>query len=337
MNLGPRLAVIGAGAWGRNHVRLLAAEPGCELVAVVDSDAATRRRVGELAPNALFCMDVERVLTDRGIDGVVISTPAGTHVDLVCMALQAGKHVLVEKPLSLSSAAYHRVSAIAPRSVTMMVGHQMVFHPAVELLKDLLRSGSLGRLHGVQGTRANLGRLRTEENALWSLGPHELSMLDYLMDCAPVSVAARGQCVLQKGIEDVVFMTLRYPDGEMAHLHLSWLHPRKERRLTLLCSDKMVEFDDMATDKLRIFDKGYDRRPTSSGLSGDFVLRDNDVQIPEIAPAEPLQRQLQHFLRCIESGDQPRTNLRSACRVVDILEAAQRSLAADGTPMTLTA
>jgi predicted dehydrogenase len=331
----PRVAVIGAGAWGLNHVRVVAGEPRCELAAIVDGDPAARAKASQLAPGAAVLHDLDQVLADRSIEVVIVATPAPTHASIACAALAAGKHVLVEKPLALSTKDAQRIAdAVRPQRVAM-VGHLMVFHPAVARLRELLRSGALGKLHYVHSTRANLGRLRRDENALWSFGPHELSMLDHLLGRTPVSVTARGQCVLQPGIEDVVFLTLRYSDGEMAHLHLSWLHPRKERRLTLVCAQKMVEFDDVAPEKLRIYDKGYDRPPQFTQFADYLTLRDGDVHIPQLSMEEPLKLQLRHLLDCVESGERPTTDIASALRIVATLEAAQRSLASDGVPVNL--
>lgn len=333
----PRIAVIGAGPWGINHLRVVAAEPRCELVAVVDPDPAARARAATIAPHARPFEHAEDVFADPAIDAVIIATPARTHTELACAALTATKHVLVEKPLALSVADAQKVEAAARAAHrTAMIGHLMVFHPAVVRLRELLTSGELGELHYVHATRANLGRLRHDENALWSFAPHELSMLDFLLDRVPVSVTARGQRALQPNVEDVVFVTLRYASGELAHLHLSWLHPRKERTLTLVCSRKMVEFDDVSHDKLRIYDRGYDRPPEFTQFSEYLTLRDGAMYVPQLPMDEPLRLQLHHFLDCIGSGLEPRTSIASGVRIVAILEAAQRSLEADGVPVSLS-
>lgn len=332
----PRLGVIGAGAWGINHVRLLATDPGCELIAVADHDPAARARALQISPHVRLYEDARALIDDRTIDGVVISSPARTHAELSIAALVAGKHVLVEKPAAMTLADARRVEHLAASSGTaFLIGHLMVYHPAVVRLRDLLRSGELGRLHYVHSTRANLGRLRQDENALWSFGPHELSMLDYLIGQMPATVTARGQCVLQPSIEDVVFVTLRYRTGQMAHLHLSWLHPRKERTLTVVCSRKMVEFDDVSAEKLRIYDKGYDQPPNFTHFSEYLTIRDGDVFIPQVPLEEPLRVQLRHFLDCIHGRAEPLTNAASGTRSVAILEAAQHSLAQDGAPVSL--
>lgn len=332
-----RLAVIGAGAWGIQHVRVVASQPGCELALIIDHDPAAQQRAKLLAPQTEVSADIERAFGDVAIDAVVIATPAATHVDLACAALAARKHVLVEKPLALSERAAQNVLAAIPKDRVLMVGHLMAFHPAVIRMRELLQSGHLGLLHYIHSTRAHLGRIRRDETALWSFGPHELSMLDWLLDRQPVSVSARGHCVVQPTVEDIVFVTLRYPGGEVAHMHLSRLHPRKERSLTLVCSRRMVEFDDASPEKLKIYDKGYTRSPTFAHSAESVTLHDGDVHIPQLPMNEPLRLQLDHFVHCIETGGQPRTDIRSALRITAILDAAQQSLGLDGVPVRLNA
>ena len=332
-----RVAVIGAGAWGLNHVRVVASERDSVLVGVADPDPQVADRVRGIAPGVPTLRDPDQLLADTSIDAVVIATPAATHAALAGAALAAGKHVLIEKPLAMNLPDAQAIAAAARASGRVaMVGHLMVHHPAVVRLRELLRSGALGDLHYLHSTRVNLGRIRSDENALWSFGPHDLSMIDYLLGRTPQTVAARGQCVLQPGVEDVVFLTLRYASGEIAHIHLSWLSPRKERRLTLVCSQKMVEFDDVATDKLRIFDKGYDRPPPFTEYGQYLTLRDGDVHIPQLPMQEPLRLQWQHFVACIRDGRPPTTDLDSAVRVITVIEAAQRSLALDGAPIAVS-
>lgn len=329
-----RLAVIGAGAWGINHVRVITSEPRCELVAVVDPDPGARAQVQKIAPGTRTFCDVDRVLADPTVDAVVIASPAPTHAALAHAVLAAGRHVLVEKPLAMSVRDAEGLTLAASAAARiLMVGHLMVYHPALVRLRELLRSGALGTLYYLHSTRVNLGRLRRDESALWSFGPHDLSMFDFLLGATPQTVTARGQSVLQPGVEDIVFLTLRYPDNVMAHIHLSWLSPRKERRLTLVGSHKMAEFDDVASDKLRIYDKGYDRPPDFTEYATYLTLRDGDVHIPTLSMQEPLRLQLGHFIDCIEQHRPALTDGESGLRVVRVLEAAQQSLAQDGSPV----
>ena len=329
-----RVAVVGAGAWGLNHVRVLASAPGAELVLVVDPDPATEARVRALAPGARHAVDLDQALAPS-IDALVIASPAPTHAALAERALRAGKHVLVEKPLALSlpDAIGLRDLAAAQGRVAM-VGHLMLFHPVVEHLRGLVTADALGTVHCLHATRVNLGRHRCDENVLWSFGPHDLAVFDYLLgEQLPEAVSACGQSMLSPGIEDVAFLTLTYPGGVLAHVHLSWLHPRKERRLTVVGSRKMAEFDDVAVEKLRIYDKGYDSPPAFTQFAQYLTLRDGEVLIPNIPMSEPLEAELRHFLGCIRDGSGPRADLGSAVRVTRVLAAAQQSMAAGGSPV----
>lgn len=331
-----RAAVIGCGYWGINHVRTLAAEPTAELAWICDPEDKALDRGRRLAPAARTTTAVAEVLDDPDVEVVIIATPAITHAEIVRTALEADKHVLVEKPIALGVADAVALRDLADaRGRALAVGHLMLYHPAVELLAALLESGELGELYYLYASRVNLGRLRTDENALWSFGPHDISMIDYLIGEAPVSVSARGRGYLQDRIEDVVFVTLRFAGGQMAHIHLSWLDPRKERRLTVVCSQKMVEFDDVATEKLRIYDKGYDRPPEFTRYSEYLTIRHGDIHIPHVKMVEPLAVEIRHFLDCARTGARPRTDGDSGVRVVQVLEAAQQSLEADGAPVDI--
>jgi predicted dehydrogenase len=331
-----RVAVIGTGYWGINHVRVFAAEPRAQVTWVCDVDARARSRAGRFVPAAQQSAEVEQVLEAKDVDAVVLVTPGATHAELTCAALAAGKHVLVEKPLAHSRAEAERVRLHAERAgKTVAVGHLMLYHPGVMRLGELLRSGELGQLYYLYATRVNLGRLRRDENALWSFGPHDISLIDYLVGSAPARVMAHGQSYLQSGVEDVVFVSLEFANRVMAHIHLSWLDPRKERRLTLVCSNKMVEFDDVSADKLRIFDKGYEKPPAFTQFGEYLSIRQGDVYIPHVAMEEPLALEARHFIECIADGKKPRADLASGIRVIAVLEAANRSLAEGGLPCAI--
>ncbi len=331
------VAIVGCGAWGLNQVRAFAAEPRCVVARVCDPNASASARATEITNGVATIESYASILRSSEIDAVVIATPAPSHAQLALAAIAAGKHVLIEKPMAMTLADGLLLAEAAARTArTVMVGHLMVYHPVVVRLRAMLVSGELGALHYLHASRVNLGRIRRDENALWSFGPHDLSMIDYLMQEIPLSVSARGQSVLQPGIEDVVFLTLRFANGEMAHLHLSWLHPRKERRLTLVCAQKMVEFDDVATDKLRIYDKGYDRPSNFTYFDEYLTLRDGDVHIPQVPMEEPLRIQTRHFIDCVTTGAAPRTDVASGLRVTRILAAAQRSLELDGVPVPIS-
>ena len=330
-----RVAVVGAGYWGINHVRMFANEPRCELVWICDASEKALQRARKFSRRAKTTTEFAQIL-ENGVDAVVIATPATSHARLTLRALEAGKHVLVEKPLALNVDDALAVQTLVKQSgKVLLVGHLMIYHVALRQLRQRIANGELGDIYYLHSRRVNLGRLRTDENALWSFAPHDLSMIDYLLAEEPINVAARGQSYLQPGIQDVVFLTLRFAGGQMAHVHLSWLDPRKERRLTVVGSRKMVEFDDVSPEKLRIYDKGYDRPPSFTQFDEYLTIRQGDIHIPHVNMEEPLGVECRHFLECIAQNAQPLTGIDSAVRVVRLLQAAQVSLDRDGAPVVL--
>jgi predicted dehydrogenase len=334
-----RLAVAGAGYWGINHVRAFARARSADLVAVCDPDTRALERAAEFAPAARRHATLDEVLADPGIDAVVLATPAIHHAAQAQAALAAGKHVFVEKPMALDPAGAAATVAAAERAGrTLMVGHLMLYHPGYEKLRDLVRGGEIGDVYYLYSMRVNLGRIRKDENALWSFAPHDLSMILDLVPATPVSVAARGQAYLQPSVEDVVFVNIAFADRTMAQVQLSWLDPRKERRLTVVGSKKMVEFDDVhPTEKLRVYDKGYDRPPTFTQYGEYLTVRQGDIHIPRLQMTEPLEAECRHFLDCVRTGRPPRTDGAHGSQVVRLLDAADRSLKSGGVPVALDA
>jgi predicted dehydrogenase len=330
-----KLAVVGVGAWGVNHVRAFARLKGVEVAAVCDSSPEARARALAIAPRARAESDLATVLGDPTIDAVVLATPAVAHAAQARQALAAGKHVLVEKPLALSAGdAESVVAAARAAGKVLLVGHLMLYSPAFDRLRQMVRAGDLGTVYYLYAQRVNLGRIRRDENALWSLAPHDISMILSLLDEPPAQVSARGGSYLQKGIEDVVFVSVRFPSGLLANIQLSWLDPRKERRLTVVGSKKMVELDDgHPVEKLRVYDKGYDRPPAFTEYAEFLAIRNGDIHIPMVSGGEPLDLECRHFIDCIVNGKPPLTDGPSALSVVRVLEAASRSLAADGAPV----
>ncbi len=329
-----RIGVIGSGAWGRNHVRAAAASPDTELAAVLDSDAGVRARVARQYPGAWVGTELPAFL--ERVDAVVIASPAATHAALALAVIEAGKPCLVEKPFALSVSDAEAVARVATaRGVPVLAGHLLLFHPAVERLRALIDSGELGRLYYLYGLRVNLGQVRADENALWSFGPHDVSVALYLLGESPVRVAAQGHGYLQPAVEDVVFVTMEFASGVLAHVQLSWLDPHKERKLTVVGAKKMAVFDDMEVrEKLRIYDKGVDRPPDYGSYGESLSIREGDIFIPKIPNVEPLSAELAHFVRVVR-GEPARAPASDGVRVVRVLEAASRSLAAGGAPVTL--
>jgi predicted dehydrogenase len=332
-----RVAVIGAGAWGINHVRAFARTKGAALTMVCDGSESSRERAKALAPQARLGKDLADALEAPDVDAIVLATPAKHHADHARQVLRAGKHVFVEKPLALNAADAQAVVALADeKKCILMAGHLMLYHPAMARLKTMVAQGELGRILYVYSVRVNLGRVRQDENALWSLAPHDISMIGHLLDDQPESVSARGGTYLQDTIEDVVFVNLKFRSGVSAQIHVSWLDPRKERRLTIVGSQKMVEFDDVhPVEKLRIYDKGFDRPPAFTEYAQFLSIRNGDIHIPQVPMVEPLEVECRHFIECVAEGKRPLTDGASALRVVRVLEAAQRSLETGGAPVNV--
>src|SRR6185437_3987118 len=321
-----RIAVVGLGYWGPNLARNFAAIDGCELAWCCDpSDEALDRIAGQF-PQARLSSDLNEVLSDPALDAVALATPVPSHAESALRVLEAGKHCFVEKPLAQSVSAAERVVAAAGTADrVLMVGHLLEYHPGVQRLKQLAESGELGdRIYYIYGNRLNLGKLRADENALWSLGAHDVSVVLYLADEEPSEVVAHGESYVQPGVEDVVFCFLRFPSGLSAHLHLSWLDPHKERRFTVVGSRRMATFDDMALEgKLQVFDKGFDE---GSRGYGEYITRTGDIFSPSIPNLEPLRVECEHFVECVRSGRRPRSDGISGLRVVRVLEELQHSL-----------
>ncbi|MBT3344506.1 MAG: Gfo/Idh/MocA family oxidoreductase [Gemmatimonadetes bacterium] len=336
------LACVGAGNWGRNLVRTFNSLPDVHLKMICDASEPVRKGMAAQYPDAQVVADYDDVLANSQITAVVLAVPAIDHFETARRALEAGKHVYVEKPISLSYSHACELTELAEgKGLTLMVGHLMEYHPGLGLLKQIVDDGELGDILYLYAERVNLGVVRKDENALWSLAPHDISMILHLLESEPETVSARGSCYLQTGVEDVVFVNMRFADGRMAQIQVSWLDPHKARKLTVVGTKKMVVFDDMeSSEKVRIYDKAAEKDSKSGALYESYgesiTLRFGDVVIPHINSAEPLKLEAQHFVECVGSGQTPRSDGRDGMRVVRVLEAAQTSLEADGVPTTLS-
>jgi predicted dehydrogenase len=318
--------VVGLGYWGPNLARNFEQLPDVELAWLCDGSREALDRWTARFPGVRGASDVGELLADETLDAVVIATPVPTHAGLALQVLEAGKHCFVEKPLAQSAADAEQVVVAAEGSGTvLMVGHLLEYHPGVTKLKEIAESGELGDIHYIYGNRLNLGKLRADENALWSLGAHDVSVVLALVGEEPSEVTAVGESYMRPGIEDVVFCFLRFPSGVAAHLHLSWLDPHKERRFTVVGSKRMATFDDMSLErKIEIYDKGFDQDFSSYG---EYIARSGDIHSPRVSNEEPLRIECRHFIDCIAEGRQPHSGPRSGLRVVRVLEALQDSLA----------
>jgi predicted dehydrogenase len=319
------VGLAGLGYWGPNLARNLDDLPGLRLAWICDRNEAALERVATRFPEARRTTRFEDLLEDDGLTAVAIATPVVTHFELAREALVAGKHVFVEKPLALSSTLGEQLIALAEeRGLVLMPGHLLLYHPAVAKLKELVASGELGHFLYVYGNRQNLGQIRRDENALWSLGAHDLSLILHLVEEEPINAWARGESFLNPGVEDVVFCFLRFPSGVVAHMHLSWLDPHKIRRMTVVGDRKMAVFDDMELErKVTVYDKGPERR---ADTWGEWQARTGDISIPKISNAEPLKLECEHFLGLLRGEGDHLAAARDGLAVVRALEQLQASL-----------
>jgi len=320
-----RLGVVGLGYWGPNLARNFAGLPDCEVSWLCDASKEAREKVARGIPGARQSESLDELLADPDLDAVVLATPVPSHAELATKALRAGKHCFVEKPLATTVADAERAVAAAEQADrTLMVGHLLEYHPAVTRLKQMVQQDELGEMYYLYGNRVNLGKIRADENALWSLGAHDVSVVLHLIGEEPQECVAHGRSFVRPGVEDVVFCYLRFPSGTVAHLHLSWLDPHKERRLTVVGSKRMATFDDMQIEgKLTVYDKGFDEDARSWG---EYIARSGDIFSPRIPNTEPLRLECEHFVECVRSGARPRSDGNSGLRVVRVLERLQRSL-----------
>jgi predicted dehydrogenase len=331
-----RVGVVGLGYWGPNLARNFDRLHDAELAYCCDLDETNLAKARELYPEAVVTADLSSLLGDASLDAVVVATSVPTHYAIGKKVLEAGKHAFIEKPIALKAAEAADLLATAEtRDLKLMVGHLLEYHPAVRKVKELVDAGELGKVFYVYANRLNLGKVRTDENALWSLAPHDVSVLNYLIGEEPEEVSARGECYLQDSVEDVVFGYIKYPSGVVGHLHVSWLDPHKSRKITVVGSDKMVVFDDMEADrKVTVYDKGATTTRTKFDTYGEFVtLHFGDIHIPKISNEEPLRVECQHFVDCIREGKQPLSDGRDALNVVRVLDAMERSLHDGGQPV----
>ncbi|MBI3271854.1 MAG: Gfo/Idh/MocA family oxidoreductase [Planctomycetes bacterium] len=331
------IGVAGVGEWGKNLLRNFCLARDVRVKYACDPSEKNLASATALFPSVLRETRFEALLADPEVDAVVIAAPALLHFAMARDALLAGKHVLVEKPMCLTEADARELAALVHRTgKTLMVGHLLEYHPAVSKLKGLVDSGELGHIRYVYSQRLNLGRIRKDENALWSFAPHDLSVILYLLGEDPISVATRGEAYIQEGVEDVVFINLEFADKRMANIHLSWLDPHKVRKFTIVGSRKMAVFDDMeGTEKVRIYDRGAENVAGFSPFGGYVALRFGDILIPQIDLTEPLKNEVQHFVEAVRAGKPPRSDVHDGLRVVRLIEAAQQSLRRKGVPIAL--
>ncbi len=329
------IGTVGLGAWGWNVTRNFAELNGCRLVSCFDVDQKRRDAAGKAWPGVKPVESFDELLR-QDIDAVAIASPAVTHYELVKKALLSGRDVFVEKPFTLNTRDAEELTELSQKmDRVLMVGHLLEYHPVVHRLKKMISSGELGPIYYIYSQRVNLGRIRGDENALWSFAPHDISQILFMLGMEPTNVSARGQSYIQAGIEDVVFLSLFFDNRIMAHIHLSWLDPHKVRKTTIVGRNKMAVFDDAeSTEKLRIYNNHAEMpAPTSYGEA--IQVRFGDILIPRVEMGEPLKIECRHFIDCVRDHKTPVSDAQDGLRVIRIIEAAQQSMEQDGVPVSI--
>jgi len=327
------IAVIGCGYWGPNYVRTFNELPSSNVCSCCDLDVTRLNYVKGIYPFIKTTTNHLRILDNPRIDAVCVSTPASTHYGIVKESLLHGKHVLVEKPLTLNVKEGEDLMKTAQdQNRILMIGHVYLYHPAVQKVKNIIQNNELGELHYLHSVRTGLGPIRRDVNAMWDLAPHDISIYLHLLGQIPKNVSARGASYLQNNVEDVVSLSMEFPRKIMGFIHVSWLDARKTREMTIVGKTKMVVFNDTnSNEKLKIYHQGVATREPST--YGEFLLqvRTGDIFAPKIESTEPLRKQCMDFVECIEKGSEPLSNGKEGLKVLKVLEAAQLSLKNDGS------
>lgn len=321
---------VGVGYWGPNLLRNLNANSNCKVKLVAESSKKRRDYVKSIYPLIKVTNHFDDLLNDDEINSIVISTPVNTHFDFTMKALQSGKNVLVEKPMATNSNQIDKIHELAvKKKLVAMVGHTFLFNEAVRYVKNIIDSGTLGEIRYIYSQRLNLGRIRSDVDALWNLAPHDISIVQYWLDEPdPIKISRHGIDYVQKGISDVVFMNIQYPKNIMVNIHVSWLDPHKVRKMTIVGSKKMIVYDDIAENKITIYDKGIDPIAVlgkdmdfDNPHSIAFNHRSGDVHQPKIQWREPLKTEIDHFINCIVKKNKCLTDPLHAKKVIKVLEA----------------
>ena len=332
-----RVSLIGAGGWGSNILRALTRVEGASLVSVCDINQKRIKSLSAQYPNISFTGDIEDVKKDGSIDAVVIATPSPTHAEIAKSFLESGRAVFVEKPMatSLEDAKKLYELSTADNASPLMVGHLLIYHPAMNILHDLVTKGDIGDVYYIYSKRLNLGVVRQNENVVWSLAPHDISVVLHLMGEMPEAVSVHGSSYLTRSVEDVAFMTLFFPGGRMAQIHVSWLDPHKERKVVVVGSKKMVVFDDMeANEKVKIYNKGAQVKG-SADLIESISIRHGEIMIPLVPPVEPLMAEMEYFIKYIDGGVSPLSGPKEGLDVVRVLAAGDESMVNNGKVVTI--
>ncbi len=338
--MGIRIGVIGCGHWGPNHIRNFSSAAHSQVVAAADPKDDRRESLKRLYPAVMFYADHRELLASGEVDAVVIAAPTRFHFELTREALLAGKDVLCEKPLATRSSECHELGKIAQdQRRILMIGHVFLYNAGIQKLADLLRNGEAGRIYYAHATRTNLGPIREDVNVAWDLASHDISIFNYLLGAAPLSVTAIGGRYLQRDQEDVSFISAKYPRGILANIHVSWMDPKKIREITIVGDKKMLVWNDLHPEgPVRIYDKGVIQEPYYETF-GEFhlLVREGDLTVPRIRVGEPLKVQADQFIQSVRQRTTPTCDVRLATQVVETLEAVDRSMQEGGRPVTIGA
>lgn len=334
------IAVIGCGYWGPNLIRNFNQLVSCEMVACCDLSEDNLKRVGSLYSNILVTTNYQEITQNPEIDAVAIATPVFSHWELAKKCLEAGKHVLIEKPMaSNSEQCIDLIETAKKYDRVLMIGHTFEYTAAVNKAKEIVDSGELGEIYYISSTRVNLGLFQPDINVIWDLAPHDISIISYILDESPIGVGGQGKAHYNKEIEDVAQMTLNYPNGTIAFIHNSWLDPDKIRKTTIVGNKKMLVYNDISpNEKIKIYDKGVEAPPYYDTYAEfQFSYRYGDIYTPRIEEYEPLKRECEHFIDCIRESKTPKSDGLSGLRVVSILEAANKSMRNGGAQQPIVA
>lgn len=326
------IAIIGCGHWGPNFIRNFSQMPGVRVAGICDYSSDRLAHFKALYGKGLQSYSNYRSLLNKNdLDAVIVSTPATTHYKITKDALEAGKHVLVEKPLSTNSRDAEELVRVADKSrKIMMVGHTFLFNPAVNKIREILQKRQLGKIYYIHSRRTNLGPLRKDVDAIWDLSPHDISIINYLLDGLPVEVSAQSQRFLSHSLDDVGFITLKYPKDILAHIHVSWLDPKKIRETTIIGSKKMLVYDDISVEEpIRVYDKKVMRKKYEKAYNSfeefQLIIRDGRMSVPKVKAEEPLKKECQHFIDCVREDRRPLSDSYEGLNIVRILEEIDKS------------
>jgi predicted dehydrogenase len=336
------IAVIGCGHWGPNHIRCFSKIRGCKVKWACDRDIRRLEQVRDSLPFLLTTTDISEVMSDDEVNAVVVSTPTSTHHGITKMMLEHNRDVLCEKPLTEHVDEAEELVRIAnDRERILMVGHVFLFNAGIQDLKDYVNRGALGKVYCIDATRTNLGPIRQDVNVVTDLASHDVSILNFLLGTEPVEVSARGESYIKPDVEDIAFITLAYPGKVLAHIHVSWLHPKKLRQITIVGNKKMITWDDVLTNEppIRIYNKGVERGAREPFYKdyGEFqlLMREEEITIPPVKLSEPLMNQSLHFIECVQRRLNPISGGEFGLRVVRAINAINISLKSQGRPVLI--